>query len=1036
MVTVSVVSLAILWSFAANIALGEGLNLRHVETVQDHYAYPAGALGSALQEERRLTMVNLGGRDAADGAAMESGRLVTDRQADLFRELARGGEDVPARTLRLADKILQALDGLEERRRAIDSGAVDRARAFAGYTTLIGDVGALQGSLVTLDNAEVAKDARSQAELTKAREALAQENAWLAGALAAGGMTAAEHATFVQLVGAKRVLYEHAAADLRPDDRTYYERVAQFPAYRRLQVLEDHFVESRRAVTHAGEAGGLWKTTVDSNLTRLRGLELSLAANAEKRAEPISDQIITRVVLAGLLGVLAVAASLVIGVWVARSIIRELARLRREAIDLADVRLPDVVARLRRGEDVDAAAEAPPLAFAAREIDEVGEAFNAARRTAIEEAVAEATLRRNVSDVFVNLARRSQTLLHRQLKLLDAMERRIEEPDDLEDLFRVDHLATRMRRHAEGLIILSGRPPGRGWRTPVAVVDVARAAASEVEDYTRVNVAPMTGAAVVGPAVADVIHLLAELVENATVYSPPHTTVQVHGQAVAHGYGIEVEDRGLSMDAVALAAANERLATAEEFDLSDSGRLGLFVVGRLARRHGIKVTLRTSPYGGMTAIVLLPEELVVRPGEPDGPPAITTRRAEEALVPAGKVIVPPLPGEDRGSVLRLPATLVEEAPGDGPARPGRRRGSLPRRHRDASPAPGPHRPEGTHSAGRHAKAPRPGVPHLDVPRPPSPQDEPSTAEGVRPEGPRADGSRPGISHLEALQSEGSRAEGPGSEGSRAEGPGSGVWQAEGSPDEEWGPGGSQAQGARSEQAPGGSDPAEGSRFSGARTDGSQAEGSRSGGSRPEGVSAWGPVPEGPPSEGARADGSQATGTRSEGTEAEGSQAAGSQAQGEQADGSHADGSHAEGSRSEGSRSEGTPTDGSRAEPSRFAEAPAGEADLGGPHLGEPSAEDAESPESRGEPRQPERQRALGDVRRRTSGEERPPLPKRVRQQNMAAQLRDGEPASAPASDESESLAVRRTPEEARAMMSSIQRGTRRGRAEVEGEDSG
>ncbi|GGU99162.1 histidine kinase [Actinomadura cremea] len=1005
MVTVSVVSLAILWSFAANIALGEGLNLRHVETVQDHYAYPAGALGSALQEERRLTMVNLGGRDTADRAAMESGRLVTDRQADLFRELARGGEDVPARTLRLADKILQALDGLEERRRAIDSGAVDRARAFSGYTTLIGDVGALQGSLVTLDNAEVAKDARSQAELTKAREALAQENAWLAGALAAGGMTAAEHATFVQLVGAKRVLYEHAAADLRPDDRTYYERVAQFPAHRRLQVLEDHFVESRRSVTHAGEAGRLWKTTVDSNLTRLRGLELSLAANAEKRAEPISDRIITRVVLAGLLGVLAVAASLVIGVWVARSIIRELARLRREAIDLADVRLPDVVARLRRGEDVDAAAEAPPLAFAAREIDEVGEAFNAARRTAIEEAVAEATLRRNVSDVFVNLARRSQTLLHRQLKLLDAMERRIEEPDDLEDLFRVDHLATRMRRHAEGLIILSGRPPGRGWRTPVAVVDVARAAASEVEDYTRVNVAPMTGAAVVGPAVADVIHLLAELVENATVYSPPHTTVQVHGQAVAHGYGIEVEDRGLSMDAAALAAANERLATAEEFDLSDSGRLGLFVVGRLARRHGIKVTLRTSPYGGMTAIVLLPEELVVRPGEPDGPPAITTRRAEEALVPAGKVIVPPLPGEDRGSVLRLPATLVEEAPGDGPARP-RRRASLPRRHRDASPAPGPHRPEGTHSAGRHAKAPRPEVPHLDIPRPPSPRDEPSTAEGLRPEGPRADGSRPGSSHLEALRSEGPWSEGPEGEGPEGEGP-----RDEGSQSEEWGPWGS--------------DPAEGSQFSGAPPDGSQAEGSRSGGSRPGGVSAWGSVPEGSPSEGARADGSQASGTRSEGAEAEGSQAAGSQAQGEQAD---------------GSRSEGTQPDGPRAEPSRSAEAHAEEADLGGPHLGEPSAQDAESPESpesRGEPRQPERQRALGDVRRRTPGEERPPLPKRVRQQNMAAQLRDGEPASAPASDESESPAVRRTPEEARAMMSSIQRGTRRGRAEVEGgEDSG
>ncbi|MEV5829634.1 nitrate- and nitrite sensing domain-containing protein [Spirillospora sp. NPDC052242] len=921
MVTVSVVSLAALWSFAANIALGEGLNLRHVETVQDHYAYPAGALGSALQEERRLSMVYLGARDPSAGAALESGRLVTDRQADLFRDLARHGDDhdVPGRTLRLADKILQSLDGLAERRRGIDSGAVDRHRAFADYTALLADVGSLQGSLVTLDNAEVAKDARSQAELTEAREALSQENAWLAGALAAGRMTAGEHSTFVQLVGAQRTLYAHAAADLRPDDRRYYERVAQFPEYRRLHALEDHFVGSRRAVTEAGEAGRLWKTTVDSNLTRLRGLELSLAANAERRAEPISDRIIMRVVLAGALGVLAVVASLVIAVWVARSIVRELARLRREAIDLADVRLPDVVARLRRGEDVDVAAEAPPLAFAAREIDEVGEAFNAARRTAIQEAVAEATLRRNVSEVFVNLARRSQTLLHRQLKLLDAMERRIEEPDDLEDLFRVDHLATRMRRHAEGLIILSGRPPGRGWRTPVAVVDVARAAASEVEDYTRVNVAPMTGAAVVGPAVADVIHLLAELIENATVFSPPHTTVQVHGQAVAHGYSIEVEDRGLSMDEAALAAANERLATAEEFDLSDSGRLGLFVVGRLARRHGVKVTLRTSPYGGMTAIVLLPEDLIVRADEPEGPPALTTRRAEEALVTAGTVVAPARPGEDRGAVLRLPASMVGDVPAAprGPARPG-------------EPANGVRRPDAPGTPGGR-RTPLPRRRRGTAPStPPTPEAPLSTGAG--PEPTWGDAPEDGTPHAEDTTSGASR---------------SAAWEADGPTPEA-------APGPESEAASGGDGSAVGPTvgpLGAVRFD--PPDGPAAG---PLGAVRWEPAPE---SEAASA------------------------------------------------------ADGPATEP-----APEEEGGVGGA----PS----------------ERQRALGDVRRRTPGAERPPLPKRVRQQNMAAQLRDGEPAGPPADGAPEEpVRARRTPEEARAMMSSIQRGTRRGRAEVEdGEDSG
>ncbi|WP_131743408.1 sensor histidine kinase, partial [Actinomadura roseirufa] len=692
MVTVSVVSLGVLWAFAASIALGEGLNLRHVKTVQEHYGYPSGALGSSLQAERRLSMVYLGGRAEGDRAAMESGRLVTDRQAELFRRLAadagaRGA--APEQARRLADKILAGLDALGSGRRAIDTGLTTRQRAFDDYTALLADVGSLQGSLATLNNSEVAKDARNQASLSRARETLAQEDALLAGALAARRMTPGEHAEFVKLVGTQRTLYGYASAELRSEDQEYYERVVEMPEYSRLRILENRFVSSARLVQKAGSAGGLWKTTADSNLTRLRGLELSVSGGAERRAQPISDGIILRVVLAGALGLVAVVASLAIAIWVARSVIRELARLRREAIDLADVRLPGVIRRLRRGEQVDVAAEAPPLSFGTREIDQVGDAFNAARRTAIQSAVEEATLRRNVSEVFVNLARRSQTLLHRQLKLLDAMERRIEVPDDLEDLFRVDHLATRMRRHAEGLIILSGQPPGRGWRNPVAIVDVARAAASEVEDYTRVNVAPMTRAAVVGPAVADVIHLLAELIENAAAFSPPHTTVQVQGQAVGHGYTLEVEDRGLSMDEPSLAAANERLATAAEFDLSDSAQLGLFVVGRLARRHNIKVTLRTSPYGGMTAIVLLPEELVVR-GDADqldaAGPAITTRRTADALMPVGSVvggrepaaqpeIGPGARRDDRGqggSVLRLPAGRHAVAPASSGAqgRPG------------------------------------------------------------------------------------------------------------------------------------------------------------------------------------------------------------------------------------------------------------------------------------------------------------------------------------------------------------------------------
>jgi signal transduction histidine kinase len=222
------------------------------------------------------------------------------------------------------------------------------------------------------------------------------------------------------------------------------------------------------------------------------------------------------------------------------------------------------------------------------------------------------------------VARRSQSLLHRQLTLLDQMERRASDPEALDDLFRLDHLTARMRRHAEGLIILAGAPPGRGWSSPVRMVDVMRGAIAEVEDYARVSVATRSQAALAGSAVADAIHLLAELIENATTFSPPSASVRVSGDTVANEFAIEVEDRGLGMSPGRLAELNERLANPLEFNPADSEQLGLFVVSQLAKRHGIRVMLKASPYGGTVAIVLIPRHLVVAdeafqaglPGEP------------------------------------------------------------------------------------------------------------------------------------------------------------------------------------------------------------------------------------------------------------------------------------------------------------------------------------------------------------------------------------------------------------------------------------
>ena len=343
----------------------------------------------------------------------------------------------------------------------------------------------------------------------------------------------------------------------------------------------------------------------------------------------------------------------------------------------------------------------------------IADAFSAVQRTAVEAAVGQAELRKGVSSVFRSLARRNQSLLQRQLKMLDTMERRTEDPDALAQLFQVDHLTTRMRRHAEGLIILSGAQPGRGWREAVPMVEVLRGAVGEIEDYARVDMIIRPGDLVPGTAVADVTHLLAELIENAALYSPPHTRVQVTASRVASGFAVEIEDRGLGVPPRALATLNDRLANPPEFDLANSDQLGLFVVSRLAARHGIKVTLRGSPYGGISAIVLMPHHLV-REGDPAAPASVAVAPVGAGRLdgdggslgetPSGYRLVSAVPpssesreagsGKYQARVWPLPpgeptAAVPEARAGNGsraPAAADTYRG-MPRRVRQASLAP-------------------------------------------------------------------------------------------------------------------------------------------------------------------------------------------------------------------------------------------------------------------------------------------------------------------------------------------------------------
>ena len=282
-----------------------------------------------------------------------------------------------------------------------------------------------------------------------------------------------------------------------------------------------------------------------------------------------------------------------------------------------------MVERLQRAEPVDLNAETRPIGIRDRdEIGQVARAFDAVHSTAVRVAAEQAALRRSVADMFLSLGRRLQALVHRQLELLDELERTEADPQQLRSLFQLDHLATRMRRNAENLLVLSGAEPVRRWSDPVPLPRVIRAASAEIEDYNRVGVMPMADVRVVGHAVSDVIHLLAELIENAAAFSPPGTRVQVAGEPAAHGYLLEIEDQGIGMSDEELAEANEQLAKPASIDLASAQRLGFYVVGRLAARHGIKVRLRRSWFGGVAALVLLPSSLLGGPEtemEPAGP---------------------------------------------------------------------------------------------------------------------------------------------------------------------------------------------------------------------------------------------------------------------------------------------------------------------------------------------------------------------------------------------------------------------------------
>ncbi|MFC9391391.1 nitrate- and nitrite sensing domain-containing protein [Streptomyces venezuelae] len=671
---VPLVSLTGLWGFATVLTGREADQLLDVGYIVDKVGYPLEDTARVIQLERRQSLIYLADpRGSGTLGALQETRRATDRQIARIRANATDPgvrEEMRPVTAQKLTSLLDALEGIASLRRSVEKRDIGRMQALEFYNRLVDPCYSFLITLHALENVEMDKQGRALVGVTRARELLSREDALVLSALVADRVTAQEIRAISDLVAKREQFYEVNLELLPTAERDRFEKYWTSPDSQPLRTAENAIIEagptdSPRAVTAA-----YWQDNASPVLDDLARENTAAGDRYQDRVQPAAYSVLLKAGVAGVLGFLALLASIVISVRIGRDLVRDLRRLQKEAQEVSGVRLPSVMRRLAAGEQVDVGTEVPQLGYGQDEVGQVGQALNTLQRAAVEAAVKQSELRRGVSEVFVNLARRNQVLLHRQLTLLDTMERRTEDTDELADLFRLDHLTTRMRRHAEGLVILSGAAPSRQWRKPVQLMDVVRAAVAEVEDYERIEVRRLPRLGVGGPAVADLTHLIAELLENATVFSPPHTAVQVLGERVANGFTLEIHDRGLGMNPDALLDANLRLAETPEFELSDTDRLGLFVVSRLAQRQNVRVSLQTSPYGGTTAVVFIPAALLTDAPETQGAGfrldrktldrTAAERAAEDSAVDGGT-----LPSR-RPALARVPD--VTEAPGplDGP----------------------------------------------------------------------------------------------------------------------------------------------------------------------------------------------------------------------------------------------------------------------------------------------------------------------------------------------------------------------------------
>jgi len=590
----------------------------------------------ALRAERDEASLYVAGARGDDRGVLEIGFGETDAEiAEMFTSV-RGASELDPTTisaLQQTESGLSLLPGLRQDTTDNQAAGVNQIRSR--YTDAVEGIDVLDRALLRqLRTPGTAGLADALTAVTSASEQLAVQHTVLGTAIRAGQLQPGDANAVTATDNQITADYREYQVALTPEQLTRFGNFLD-------DAANSHRDRLMEAVLTApvGQAITLqpfeWDTayngsraSAERSASLLRDELVSTSTSAEEAAS--NDAGIQSVLL-----MLGLMAGITVAVLVARSLIRSLRVLRTAALDVAERRLPQAVESMRAGESPDITVDPVPL-NSQDEVGQVARAFDAVHGQAVRLAAEQASLQSNVSAMFVNLSRRSQALVERQLQLIEQLESNEQDPDQLSNLFQLDHLATRMRRNSENLLVLAGTDLAKRNAAPIPLVDVLRAAVSEVEQYQRIVVQSPPTATVAGRAGSDLVHLLAELLDNATNFSPPDSQVVMSSARTADGsVVVEITDRGVGMMDHELEDANTRLSGPSTVDVSASRRMGLFVVGRLGARHGVHVRLGSTPSSGqssgLTASVTVPAYLISATAESGRPLGATPGQAGSGL---------------------------------------------------------------------------------------------------------------------------------------------------------------------------------------------------------------------------------------------------------------------------------------------------------------------------------------------------------------------------------------------------------------------